>query len=231
MNCQCKWLSALPTAQEAFVNSFPSTEKLFLHETYLFSLCALLSQQSHLFLIDEVDGYYKVFFHAPYFGVRRSAGRSILQCSLYISATSTPRRKALQRSSSSLSVSSWFPKKLTWLQVTSLVLHGGTAVKTTSVLLTKQLWTVSCPRHRGPHHCGELDPFRTLGPTSVDFSNHLALSDPGKWTSTAPFPFLAKPLVYVPPIKAAITKRGCTWILLIGATHVPGKIRTSHALH
>ena len=29
MNCQCKWLSALPTARETFVNSFPSTEKFF----------------------------------------------------------------------------------------------------------------------------------------------------------------------------------------------------------
>ena len=59
-------------------------------------------------------------------------------------------------------------------------LHGGIAAKTTSVLLTKHLWTVSCLRHRAPHHCGDQDPFRTIGPTSVDFSNRLALSDPGK---------------------------------------------------
>ena len=51
-----------------------------------------------------------------------------------------------------------FLNKLTWLQVTSMVPHGGTAAKTTSALLTKHLWTVSCPRHRAPHQCGDLDP-------------------------------------------------------------------------
>ena len=62
----------------------------------------------------------------------------------------------------------------------SMVLHGDIAAKTTSVLLTKHLRTVPCLRHRAPHHCGDLDPFRTSGQTSVDFSNYLALSDPGK---------------------------------------------------
>ena len=38
-------------------------------------------------------------------------------------------------------------------------------------------------------------------------------------------------MVFVPPTKGAITKRGYTWILLIGAKRGPGKIRTSHALH
>ena len=52
------------------------------------------------------DGSYKMFFHVPHFGVNQKAGRNNLQCSLYISATSTPRRKALPRSSSSLSVPS-----------------------------------------------------------------------------------------------------------------------------
>ena len=50
----------------------------------------------------------------------------------------------------------------------------------TSVLLAKLLCAVSCPRHRAPHRCGDLDPFRKIGPTSVDFSNRLALSDLGK---------------------------------------------------
>ena len=49
------------------------------------------------------------------------------------------------------------------------------AVKT-SVLLTKHLWTVSCLRHRAPHHCGDQVPFRTVGQTSADFTNHLALN-------------------------------------------------------
>ena len=36
------------------------------------------------------------------------------------------------------------------------------------------------PTPPGPHHCGDLDPFRTIGQTSVDFSNHLALNVFGK---------------------------------------------------
>ena len=61
-----------------------------------------------------------------------------------------------------------------------MVPHGGTAAKRSSVLLTKLLWTVSCLRRRAAHHCGDLDPIRTFGLTSVDFSNRLALSDAGK---------------------------------------------------
>ena len=59
-------------------------------------------------------------------------------------------------------------------------LHGGIAAKTTSVLLTKHLWTVPCLRHRAPHHSGDQVPFRTIGQTSADFSNHLALNVFGK---------------------------------------------------
>ena len=46
-------------------------------------------------------GLTRCSFTWPHFGVRQLADRKILQCSLYISATSTPRRKALPRSSSS----------------------------------------------------------------------------------------------------------------------------------
>ena len=53
------------------------------------------------------------------------------------SGTFMPEREALPRSSSSLFVPSWFLRKLTWLQVTSMVLHGGIVAKTTSVQLTK----------------------------------------------------------------------------------------------
>ena len=53
---------------------------------------------------------------------------------------------------------------------------GGIAAKTTSVLLTKHLRTVPCLRHQTPHHCGDLDPFRTIGQTSVDFSNSVIWS-------------------------------------------------------
>ena len=56
--------------------------------------------------------------------------------------------KASPRSSFSLFVPLSFLKKLTWLQVISMVLRGGVAAKTTSVLLTKHLRTVRCLRHR-----------------------------------------------------------------------------------
>ena len=61
-----------------------------------------------------------------------------------------------------------------------MVPHGGTAAKTTKVILTKPSRTVPCLGHRAPHHCGNLDPFLTCGQTSADFSNRLALSDAGK---------------------------------------------------
>ena len=32
------------------------------------------------------------------------------------------------------------------------------------------------PMLTGPHHCGDQVPFRTIGQTSTDFSNHLALN-------------------------------------------------------
>ena len=52
------------------------------------------------------DGSCKVFFHVPHCVDHQSAGRSPLQCCLYISATSTPRSKASPRSSFSLFVPS-----------------------------------------------------------------------------------------------------------------------------
>ena len=51
-----------------------------------------------------------------------------------------------------------FLKKLTWLQVISMVLRGDVAAETTSVLLTKPILIVPCLRHRAPHHCGDPDP-------------------------------------------------------------------------
>ena len=54
------------------------------------------------------------------------------------------------------------------------------AVETISALLMKPSLIVLYLRHGAPHRSGDLDPFWTTGPTSVDFSNGLALSDPGK---------------------------------------------------
>ena len=112
-----------------------------------------------------------------------------------------------------------------------MVLRGDVVTETTSVLLTKHLWTVSCLRHWHAHHCGDLDPLRTIGQTSADFSNHLALNVFGKCISKVHVPFHGNPLVYVPPIKAAITKLGFTWTLLIGATRCLSKVRMSSAFH
>ena len=47
--------------------------------------------------------------------------------------------------------------------------RGVVAAETISVLLTKPAVIVLCLRHRAPHHCGDLDPFRTTGQMSADF--------------------------------------------------------------
>ena len=48
------------------------------------------------------------------------------------------------------------------------------------------------PAPRAPHHCGDLDPFRTIGQTSVDFLNHRVLIDSGKCTSMVHSPSTKK---------------------------------------
>ena len=50
------------------------------------------------------------------------------------------------------------------------------AVATISVLSMKCFLTVPCPRRRDPHHCGDPDPSRTIGETSVAFISPLALN-------------------------------------------------------
>ena len=81
------------------------------------------------------------------------------------------------------------------------------------------------------HHAtvGDQVPFRTIGPTSSDFWNHLALNVFGKWTNMVHFPSRGNSLVSVPPIKAAITKRGFIWILLIAPTRGQCKMRVNQA--
>ena len=72
------------------------------------------------------------------------------------------------------------------------------------------------PTPPAPHHCGDPDPSRTIGRTSVVFISLLAPIDSGKWVSMVHFPSRGNPLVYVPPTKAAITKRGFICTSLIG---------------
>ena len=44
----------------------------------------------------------------------------------------------------------------------------------------KPFLIVPCPRHRAPHRCGDPDPIRTTGQTSVASSNHRVLNAFGK---------------------------------------------------
>ena len=57
--------------------------------------------------------------------------------------------------------------------------RGEVAAETISVLLTKHLRTVPYRRHLAAHN-SDLDPFRTTGQTSADFSIRPALSVSGK---------------------------------------------------
>ena len=77
---------------------------------------------------------------------------------------------------------------------------------------------VPCLRRRAPHHCGDPDPSRTIGHTSVDFSNHLVLNASGGLTSMAHSLSLGRLLVYGLMIKAAIMKRGFTHTSSVGVT-------------
>ena len=58
--------------------------------------------------------------------------------------------------------------------------RGEVAAEIVSVLLTKHLRTVPCLRHLAAHNSVDLDPFRTTGQTSADFSIRPALSVSGK---------------------------------------------------
>ena len=101
------------------------------------------------------------------------------------------------------------------------------AAATMSVLSMKYFLTVPCLRRRAPHHCGDADPSRTIGRTSVVFLSPLALNDFGKWTNMAHSLSLDKLLVYVPVIKAAIMRRGFICTSSIGTTNGPGRHTTT----
>ena len=57
-----------------------------------------------------------------------------------------------------------------------MVQRGDVVAETTSVPFYEAYMDSISPTAPGPHHCGDLDPFRTIGQTSADFSNHLALN-------------------------------------------------------
>ena len=104
-----------------------------------------------------------------------------------------------------------------------MVLRGDVAAGTTSVLLTKPLLIVPHLRHRAPHHCGDLNPFRTTGQTSVDFSNHRVLIDFGKCACMVHSPSHEKNSACDRLIKVAIMKHGFIWTSSTGATLGPSK--------
>ena len=76
-----------------------------------------------------------------------------------------------------------------------MVLRGGAAAETTSVLLTKPLLTAPCQRHRALHHW--------TGLTSVESLNHQDQIDIEKCACTVHFPSHEKLLACEQPIKVA----------------------------
>ena len=134
--------------------------------------------------------------HAPHFAVPQSVVRSSLRCCPCISATSTPKRKALPRSSSKLFV------LIMIYQEVDLAAgdFNGTAWRCRSrdnlkIRLMKPLLIVPCLRHGGPTPLwGTRTPSRTTGQTSVYFSNHPALSVSGKVSKHGAFSIPLKTL-------------------------------------
>ena len=113
-------------------------------------------------------GFYKAFFHVPLSVVLQPVVR---WSSLYYLCH---EKKVLPRKSSRPFVLSWFLKTPIQFQVTSMAQPGVVAAATISVLSMKYFLTVSCLRRRAPRPCGDPDPSRTIGRTSVEFSNHPA---------------------------------------------------------
>ena len=91
-------------------------------------------------------------------------------------------------------------------------------------LLTIRAIMISTPR--ALHHCGDLDPFRTIGQTSTDFSNHQVLIDFGKCISMVHSPSHEELLACCQLIKVAIMRHGSTWISSIGTTLGNRKVTT-----
>ena len=102
-----------------------------------------------------------------------------------------PQRKALPRSSSSLSVPSWSLKKLTSLQVTSMVPHGGhrskDSLSTPTTVGTwihsghwgRRLWISQTAESLGSQRCWKVNkhgsfsiPRKSFGPRHTDQSWH-----------------------------------------------------------
>ena len=104
---------------------------------------------------------------------------------------------------------------------------GVVAATTTSVPSMKCSLIVPCLRRRAPHHCRDLDPSRTIGQASVDFSNHLALNDSGKWVSMVLSQYLGKLSAWDQMTKPAIMRRGYIYTSLIGIKSGLGRHTTT----
>ena len=133
-----------------------------------------------ILLGENKDGFYKAFFNVLLFVGLQLVVRKPLLCYPCKSAIFMPRKKVLPRTSFRLFVQLLFLKTLILSQVISMEQLGVVAAETISILSMKCSLTVSCPRRQAPHHCGDPDPSRTMGQTSVDSSNHLAPNVSGK---------------------------------------------------
>ena len=132
-------------------------------------------------LKENKDGFYRVFCHAPHFAVPQPVVlKYCTVMSLHISNIYAKKKGFAKKFSPNSSCQYEFLKRLTWLQVISVVLRGDAAAKTISVLSMRPLLIVPCLRHRAPHHCGDPDPSRTIGQTCVVSSSHRALNVSGK---------------------------------------------------
>ena len=110
-------------------------------------------------LKENRDGSYKVFFHVPYFGVRQSAGRSILRCCLYnIYAKKKGISKELILTLRSIMIS----QEVDLVAVISMEQLGDVAAHTILLLLMKPLLTLLWGPRSIPNNwadvCGFLKP-------------------------------------------------------------------------
>ena len=102
---------------------------------------------------------------------------------------------------------------------------GVVAALTISVLSKKCFLIVLCLRFRAPHHCGDPDPSRTGGQTSVVFLTPLALNVFGKWTHMVPFSILRQTLGLRPSDQSCHHE---TWLLCISSI---GITKWNHQAH
>ena len=105
---------------------------------------------------------------------------------------------------------------------------GVVAAATISVLSMKCFLIVPCLRRRAPHHCGDPDPSRTIGRTSVVFLKHLGSQRFWKVNKHGAFSIHRKALGLRPNDQKLPSRNVASFgFLLIGATNGPIKLTTT----